>query len=770
LTTDAGARFFLKNVSTPELLKMKRTRPVYLEMLFRKGLLDESRKEALSGLARLEHKSELPVLLQAIQSQEERAEAHDDGAVLDLVRLLTSRSPAELKGLRTELAQMATSAKLPISRQLGFVALIAADGTADKAWEMAAKSITALKDLLNALPLLRDPAARASLYPKVEPLLHGLPPELASAPGKGKATLGRYVRIELVGRRTLTLAEVEVYSDGRNVARQGKASQKNTAYGGDAQRAIDGNTSGDFGAGSQTHTEEGTQDPWWEVDLGSDVPIDTIVIYNRTDGNLGQRLKDFTLKILDSHRALVFQVDHQPAPAVKATISVGGSSPEEVIRRAAMTALTYVRGQEVPTFKTLAAFIRAGIDRPAAIQALQRIPSTFWPTEEARPLLDSLLAAIPKIPVQDRATPAALDTLQLADALVALLPAAEAKQIRKDLGELGVRVLRLGTVPDQMLFDKERIVVKAGKPVEFLFENNDIMPHNFVVIQPGSLEEIGLLGEASATQPGAAERNYVPASTKILLSSRLLQPRDGQKLSFTAPAQPGVYPYVCTYPGHWRRMFGALYVVEDLDQYLAEPEAYLAKHPLPIADPLLKYNRPRKEWKFEDLAADVAALAKGRSYANGKQMFQVANCMACHKVQGIGTDMGPDLTKLEAKTQNTDILRDILEPSFKINEKYYSYIFEMQDGKQITGLILEETPEVVKVIENPLLKAQPVVLKKADIAERKKSMTSLMPKGLLDKLTREEILDLVAYIAARADDHHTFFQGGAHGHDHGGGH
>src|SRR5205823_2297802 len=122
----------------------------------------------------------------------------------------------------------------------------------------------------------------------------------------------------------------------------------------------------------------------------------------------------------------------------------------------------------------------------------------------------------------------------------------EAARVRKELGELGVRVLRLGTVTDQMLFDKERLVVQAGKPVEIIFENSDLMPHNFVVTKPGALEEIGVLAEATATQPGALERHYVPASDKILLASRLLPPRDAQKLSFTAPKQPGVYPYVCT--------------------------------------------------------------------------------------------------------------------------------------------------------------------------------------------------------------------------------
>src|SRR5262249_34829428 len=161
-----------------------------------------------------------------------------------------------------------------------------------------------------------------------------------------------------------------------------------------------------------------------------------------------------------------------------------------------------------------------------------------------------------------------------------------------------------------------------------LFENTDLMPHNFVIVRPGALEEIGSLAEAQATLPGAAERQYVPASDKVLTASRLLQPRETQGLRFTAPAKPGAYPYVCTYPGPWRRMHGALYVVDDLEDYLADAEGYLAKHPLPIADELLKFNRPRMEWKFEDLAPAVEQLAHGRSFANGKQMFQVATCVA----------------------------------------------------------------------------------------------------------------------------------------------
>src|SRR5437588_9912754 len=155
--------------------------------------------------------------------------------------------------------------------------------------------MTALQDLLHAMPLIGDPGLRASLYPRIEPLLQALPKGLSATGQQGEVKRGRYVRVELPGRRkTLTLAEVEVYSDGRNVARQGKASQKNTANGGDASKAIDGNKSGKYGDGGQTHTVEDTSNPWWEVDLGQEYPIGSVVIYNRTDDGLGNRLDGFT--------------------------------------------------------------------------------------------------------------------------------------------------------------------------------------------------------------------------------------------------------------------------------------------------------------------------------------------------------------------------------------------------------------------------------------------------------------------------------------------
>jgi putative heme-binding domain-containing protein len=764
-TTAAGARFFLRNLTNEQLLKEDRTRTVLLEMLTRPGLSDDVRREAVTGLAEADQKPELTVIIDAIRMLDRSNTASSDvSVVFDLVRQLTARPLSELSAVRSQLEQLALTAQQPIFRQVGFVSLINSDETVEPAWALAVKNGTALQDFVAAMPLISDPSLRATLYDKVAPLLEGLPEAIPAALSQG--TLGRYVRIDIPGRATLTLAEVEVYSQGANVARQGRAIQKNTSHGGDAARAIDGNTSGSYGSNSQTHTEELTGNPYWEVDLGQSYPIDHIVIYNRTDGDLGSRLNGFTLTVLDDRRATVFQKKEIPAPAVKHEQTLEGGGLAARVRRAAMIALTQVRGKEQQTFRALAGFVLSGTDRLDAVRALQRLPRNTWPADLAPQLLTVITDGLANTPVAQRTEDAALDQLEFADGLVSLLPAEQAKAQRARLRELGVRVVRVGTVFERMAFDQDVIVVQAGKPVEFLLDNTDLMPHNFVIVRPGSLEEVGLLAEAQAQQPGFAERHYVPDSPQVLLSSRLLQPRQSQKLSFEVPSQPGVYPFVCTYPGHWRRMYGALYVVEDLDAYQANAEEYLATHRVEAVDLLLKDRRPRTAWTLADLSPAVAKPLSGRNFGNGKQMFAVASCTGCHRLEGVGNQFGPDLMQLDIKTTQADLLQHLIEPSAKIHEKFQNSVFELTSGQVVSGLVVSENDTTVEVVENPLVSAQPRRIPKSEIDDRNVSKSSLMPKGLLDKLTQDEILDLMAYVLAKGKKDHPAFGKSEHG-DHG---
>jgi len=779
MTTPVGTRYLFQTMSTDELVTLAgdlvhsestpantaRYRSVAQELLLRPGVRDELRESVLRSLAEAKQVSAAEFLVQQLLGLDATSSGGETTA-FDLMRVLTRLTTEEQQQAGPLLEKMATESKQPLTRQLGYVAKIAADGSVDQSWALATQSGRSLRDLVTAMPMIRDPSVRAALYPKVELLLDGLPENLRTAQAGSKGSFGRYVRIELPRDGTLTLAEVEVYSDGANIARRGSAKQSATSHGGDAARAIDGKTSPSWGDGGQTHTPENAANPWWEVDLGAEYPIERITIYNRLDG-LHQRLDGFALTVLDANREEIVVQKNLPAPEPKSDFELEAGSAEALIRRSAMVALTTVRGQEANTFKHLAKFALAGTDRSVAIDAIQRLPKSEWVADQAQPLLESVLGYLAPLPPVERTSPQALSAIQFGYELTSLLPADQGKAMRQRLGEIGVRILRVGTVPDQMLYDKERLVVQAGKPVEFLFENTDIMPHNFVITQPGALEEVGLLAEAQATQPGALERSYVPNSDKILLKSILLQPRNQQKLSFNVPTQPGIYPYVCTYPGHWRRMYGALFVVADLDAYEADPEKYLAANSMVAHDNLLKLNRPRKAWTIEELTPLLEEVTHGgRHFGNGKQIFAATNCVACHKLNGVGQDVGQDLSKLDAKQKPVDILKSILEPSANINEKFQSYVIETQEGKVLTGLIIQETGDSIQLLENPLAQTAAVTLKKSEIESRTKSATSIMPKGLLDKLTRDEIVDLLAYIIARGDPKSPVF-GAAHDHDHG---
>jgi hypothetical protein len=125
---------------------------------------------------------------------------------------------------------------------------------------------------------------------------------LSTSSAEVKAPNVRIVRVELPGKqRFLHLAEVQVFSHGENVALKGTAKQSSTDFGGDAKRAIDGNTNGDYNANSVCHT--GLEDnPWWEVNLGKEFPVDKVVLWNRTDGGEGisSRMKGYRLVLYEN--------------------------------------------------------------------------------------------------------------------------------------------------------------------------------------------------------------------------------------------------------------------------------------------------------------------------------------------------------------------------------------------------------------------------------------------------------------------------------------
>lgn len=120
--------------------------------------------------------------------------------------------------------------------------------------------------------------------------------------------------------------------------------------------------------------------------------------------------------------------------------------------------------------------------------------------------------------------------------------------------------IEISTIPERMLFTVDKFTVKAGQPIRLLFTNPDATQHNLVIIEPGKNELIGLAANEMAKDPSGVEKGFIPELPGILHYTKLLGPDEGEVLRFNAPEQPGVYPYICTFPGHWFMMKGEMVV------------------------------------------------------------------------------------------------------------------------------------------------------------------------------------------------------------------
>ena len=120
--------------------------------------------------------------------------------------------------------------------------------------------------------------------------------------------------------------------------------------------------------------------------------------------------------------------------------------------------------------------------------------------------------------------------------------------------------IQLTAVSGAMRFSQDTIRVAAGQPISLTFTNDDNLPHNLIFTAPGMLDAVGEAADAMALEEDGEEKSYIPEMDAVLYSVDLIAPEENVTLIFPAPSEPGIYPFVCTYPGHWRTMNGVLVV------------------------------------------------------------------------------------------------------------------------------------------------------------------------------------------------------------------
>lgn len=424
-------------------------------------------------------------------------------------------------------------------------------------------------------------------------------------------------------------------------------------------------------------------------------------------------------------------------------LSCLADSQPVAVRRAAVEALSSVPVEQAETFHRVAGLLGDPQLRAAAVRTLGQVPGEFRPIDDVRRVVRTLVAYAESTPAARRTTEEFLDAMQTTDAFLAMLPVGESRGLRERLRAVTVRVVRINTVHEEMRYDTPYFAVEAGRPVQLVLRNEDLMPHNLVVTAPGKLRAVADQAATLSPQVDSQGKQYVPESQDVLVATRMVDPHRQDALTFNAPEEPGEYPYVCTFPNHWMRMYGVMVVVDDLDSWLANP--------VKPADPTGQAREFVKSWTVDDFRDVLASGLRGRTPEVGRRVFKDATCLQCHKMNGEGGAVGPDLTEVfkrwKGKGDAPAVLREVLDPSHTIDPKFTLYNIATTEGRTISGIVTDQNAETITVVSDPA-NPKPQVIPRDNVDELGKSTSSLMPKGLLDRFTRDEVLDLISFLAS----------------------
>ena len=155
-----------------------------------------------------------------------------------------------------------------------------------------------------------------------------------------------------------------------------------------------------------------------------------------------------------------------------------------------------------------------------------------------------------------------------------------------------------------------------------------------------------------------------------------------------------------------------------------------------------------RQWTLDELAGSLEAVGEKRDLVRGRQMFAEALCARCHRKGGVGQPIGPDLDGVASRFGRRDLLESIVSPSKVVDEKYRNLVIETENGQLLSGQLAGGDATSLVIATDPLEPAELRRLARSSILTRTSSPLSIMPEGLLNMLSRDEILDLLAYLEA----------------------
>lgn len=768
----AARTYALQNAEASLLLRMEKSRAVYTVLLEREDIPAKYRGQAIEFLASQSGRTPFQQLIDSVR----RAESEDQGSLPDLCQMLATVDVRQLDGSGTNLRQLAENTQSSSVRKAAYAAWIRS-GEIDPAWQHALRSRISLADALAAVEAVEDKEAISSLYARIRPLMFEMPEALRSEKDQALSKSGPAVSYEYyephpaqnVAMETLDRAKptrtgtMEAFAAMVPQGRQDAFASRQTA-------SIVIPTTGRYTFSTAS-------------DDGSRLYInDQQVVEN--DGTHGMQEASGRIR-LDAglHKITVTYFDNgggdglvvswrgpgirkQPIP-VDALRPVGSGN----LRQRALDVVSGWPGHVEEKIDDFAQLVANDSLSLAALSALANLPGQKVAEQLAESDAEKALTLL--LQYAQQATPVERQSEEFSQWLAlgghlsehASTGSTARMDVARKLAELKAsipvkadeKVMALG----RAVYSRESHCATCHQP------HGQGLPNLYPPLD-GSLWATGseermirlVLDGMHGTIEVKGKRYSSPPLPPMTGFRHLLNDDEIAAVltyvrnSWTNRAKPVEPSQVAQIRAIDRGSDAAFWSVNELMEMYPLEDGRQAVEQESIGGWVPKFV---KEWKVSDFPRQRLRVT-GRSFDNGQLAFRRVGCAQCHKLGTEGGVFGPNLAEMEVKKQNAEyVLQAILDPSKDVEKKYAVRTFLLDSGQVITGFVVSETKTEFRLKSDPLKEEDASVVLKEEIEAESSNAQSVMPQGLLNWLTEDEILDLVAYVLAGGKPQHALY-------------
>ncbi|MGB7159779.1 MAG: hypothetical protein WBD40_17060, partial [Tepidisphaeraceae bacterium] len=316
----------------------------------------------------------------------------------------------------------------------------------------------------------------------------------------------------------------------------------------------------------------------------------------------------------------------------------------------------------------------------------------------------------------------------------------------------GLTFLRMGK-PDAQTKQKVAAQFEPLFPASSFFLNRELCQLLIYVESPGVVAKALRLVATGPTQEEQVEFIFQLRSARAGWN----EPLRRQYFGWFNTAAP-LYSGGNSFKGYLKNAKADAEATLSPEERIALADVLKAKPVTPVVAAVAPGARPFvKEWTMKDLLPALDRVEHGRSFRKGREAFAAAACNTCHKftTQQADVGLGPDITGVGNRFSPADLLESIVEPSKTVSDLYQTTEIRTADDV-LTGRVESDDGKTVVLRTGPLTGSISVPIDK--IKARRLSPVSTMPKNLLDNLSEEEILDLLAYLRAAGNPNDIAFE------------